>query len=71
VQPASYSATAAGPRRLVVLAMGLLVAGLTALGVVLLSAWLNPLITTAEQLAQVLDIPVAGFIPRGDLAVAA
>jgi uncharacterized protein involved in exopolysaccharide biosynthesis len=70
VQPASYMATSAGPRRLYVLALGLVVAGLSGLATVLVLAWFNPLIETAEQLTAVLNLPVTGIVPRSALAAA-
>jgi uncharacterized protein involved in exopolysaccharide biosynthesis len=71
VQPASFSTTPAGPRRLYVLAFGLFTAGLTAVGVMVLSAWFNPIVATAEQLAGLLDVPLTGVVPRGEMATAA
>src|SRR4051812_31626518 len=60
VQPASYVATAAGPRRSLVLAMGLFVAALSGLGSALIAAWLNPLIATPQQLLAAIDLPLTG-----------
>jgi polysaccharide biosynthesis protein PslE len=71
VQPASFVATPGGPRRLVVLAFGFFVAGLTTAAFVVASAWFNPLIATAEQLAGVFDLPVAGVLSQRDLLAAA
>ena len=62
VQPASIAAQASGPRRMLVLALGMLLAGGSAIGAIALAAWLNPLITTAEQLARLLDLPLAGSV---------
>jgi uncharacterized protein involved in exopolysaccharide biosynthesis len=70
VQPASYIATATGPRRAVVLALGLVIAALSGVGTALIAAWLNPLITTAEQLASILNVPLTGSIPA-EVATAA
>jgi uncharacterized protein involved in exopolysaccharide biosynthesis len=70
VQPASYIGTSAGPRRLHVLALGLIVAGLSGLATILVLAWFNPLIETAEQLTAVLNLPVTGIVPRNALAAA-
>lgn len=70
VQPASYVATPGGPRRMYVLALGLALAGMTALGAVLLSGWFNPLISTAEQLASVIDLPLTGVLRRRELLAA-
>ena len=70
VQPASYVTTAAGPRRTYVLALGLFVAAFSGIGVVLLAAWLNPLIATGEQLAAVLNLPLVGIVPRTALHAA-
>jgi uncharacterized protein involved in exopolysaccharide biosynthesis len=71
VQPASYVATPAGPRRSLVLALGLFVAALSGLGSVLVAAWLNPLITTQQQLIAAIDLPLTGVVPRDGLAMAA
>lgn len=71
VQPASYVATAAGPRRSMVFALGLFVAGLSGVATALASAWLNPVVTSGEQLAAALDLPLAAFIPRSGFAAAA
>jgi uncharacterized protein involved in exopolysaccharide biosynthesis len=71
VQPASYVATPAGPRRSLVFALGLVVAGLSGLAAVAIAACLNPVLTTVEQLAAALDVPLAGFFPRSPLSAAA
>jgi uncharacterized protein involved in exopolysaccharide biosynthesis len=63
VQPASYVATASGPRRSLVLAAGIVLAGLSGLGTALIVAWFSPLITTAEQIAGLLDLPLTGIVP--------
>jgi uncharacterized protein involved in exopolysaccharide biosynthesis len=63
VQPASYVARAGGPRRLVVLGSGLMLAGLSAVGVALLAAWMNPVLARAEDLARLVDLPLAGVLP--------
>ncbi len=62
VQPASFVAQPSGPRRLLVLALGMMLAGGSAVGAILLAMWLNPVITTPEQLARLLDLPLAGAI---------
>jgi hypothetical protein len=51
-----------------VLALGLVLAGLAGLGAALVAAWLNPPLTTAEQLRLVLDLPLAGVLPPAALA---
>jgi uncharacterized protein involved in exopolysaccharide biosynthesis len=71
VQPASYVATASGPRRSVVLLMGLFAAALSGAAAVLVAAWFNPLLMTSEQLVLFLDLPLTGSIPPSMLAVAA
>jgi uncharacterized protein involved in exopolysaccharide biosynthesis len=71
VQPASYVAAASGPRRVLVLALGLFLAACSGLATVLVAAWLNPLVQTAEQLAVLLEMPVVGTLPRSLLATAA
>jgi len=71
VQPASYVAMASGPRRSLVLALGLVVAVLSGLGTSLALAWLNPLLDTGEQIVALLGVPLAGAIPRNTLAAAA
>jgi uncharacterized protein involved in exopolysaccharide biosynthesis len=71
VQPASYVATASGPRRSLVLALGVVVAVLSGLGTSLALAWLNPLLETGEQIIALLGVPLVGAIPRNTLAVAA
>jgi uncharacterized protein involved in exopolysaccharide biosynthesis len=72
VQPASYIATATGPRRMHVLAIGMVLALLSGLGAALFATWLNPIITTAEQLTALLDLPLAGVVhsssPRTSIA---
>ncbi len=70
VQPASYMTTSAGPRRAYVLALGLVVAGLSGLGVIFLLAWFNPLIESASQLTALLNLPITGIVPRSSLAAA-
>ena len=64
-------ATAGGPRRSLVLALGLFVAVLSGVGTVFAAAWFNPLLETGEQVAVALGVPLAGVIPRSTLAVAA
>jgi len=54
-----------------VLALGLFVAGLSGLATVLIAAWLNPLLTTGEQLAAALDVPLTALIPRSPFGAAA
>lgn len=71
VQPASYVATAGGPRRSMVLALGLFVAGLSGVGTVFVAAWFNPLLETGEQVAVALGLPLTGVIPHSTLAAAA
>ena len=71
VQPASYIATATGPRRSLVLALGLAVAIGSGLGVALLAAWLNPVLITAEQVAALLDLPLTGFVPAATVQLPA
>ncbi len=71
VQPASYVATASGPRRSLVLALGLFLAVLSGIGTSLVAAWLNPVLETSEQIVAVLGLPIAGAIPRATLAAAA
>jgi uncharacterized protein involved in exopolysaccharide biosynthesis len=70
VQPASFVASAGGPRRSMVLAFGLFVSGLSGVGTALLAAWFNPLIVTGEQLAVVLGVPLVGVFPRSEFVAA-
>jgi uncharacterized protein involved in exopolysaccharide biosynthesis len=67
VQPASFAATASGPRRSMVLALGLVMAAMSGAGAIAVAAWLNPLIRTADHLAAALDVPMLGSL-RGALA---
>jgi uncharacterized protein involved in exopolysaccharide biosynthesis len=71
VQPASYVATAAGPRRSLVMALGFFVAVLCGIATTLAAAWLNPILETSEQLVAILGVPLVGAIPRNTLAMAA
>jgi len=71
VQPATYVATPSGPRRAVVLALGVFVAALCSLATTIALAWLNPLVTTVEQLAKVFDLPLTAVLPRGAVRVGA
>jgi polysaccharide biosynthesis protein PslE len=71
VQPASYVAQPGGPRRSLVLALGLFLAASSAMATMLIAAWLNPLITTVEQLAALIDVPLSGVVPRQALEMAA
>jgi uncharacterized protein involved in exopolysaccharide biosynthesis len=70
VQPASYVATASGPGRTVVLAMGLFVALGAGMFAVTAATWMNPLIRTADELVEALQLPVVGVVPRRVLAAA-
>jgi len=63
VQPASFNAKGSGPRRALVLAVGLILAATSGIGVALAASWLNPLLTTATQLNLLWDLPLAGVIP--------
>ncbi|MDX1944670.1 MAG: hypothetical protein SFU86_04620 [Pirellulaceae bacterium] len=63
VQPASYAAKPSGPRRLYVLAAGLLLALMTAAGLPLAGTWLNPTLESAAELAQLLELPLVGNLP--------
>jgi uncharacterized protein involved in exopolysaccharide biosynthesis len=69
VQPASFAATASGPRRVMVLALGLVMAAMSGAAAIAVAAWLNPLIQTAEQLAATLDVPLLGSL-RNSLSAA-
>ena len=71
VQPASYATQPSGPRRALVLAAGVLLAGASGIATILLAAWLKPVVTTAEQLALLLDLPVLGGPNRQTLPAAA
>jgi len=71
VQPASYVAQPAGPRRSLVLALGFFLSATSSVATMLIFAWLNPLITTVGQLTALLDVPLSGFVPREGLEVAA
>jgi uncharacterized protein involved in exopolysaccharide biosynthesis len=64
VQPASYVSKATGPRRLYVLAMGMMLAGLSGLGAALIAAWLNPVAVTTDDVRQLFDLPLVGVVPR-------
>src|SRR5262245_29780660 len=71
VQPATYVTTPSGPLRLHVLALGLTAAALGGLVTTLAAAWFNPLLITGDQLARALDLPLAGIVPRVQVAPAA
>jgi uncharacterized protein involved in exopolysaccharide biosynthesis len=70
VQPASFVSAAAGPRRIFVLAAGLVAALGAGVLAIIVSAWLNPVIYTAEQLEEALDVPLVGQL-RGSAWAAA
>ena len=70
VQPASYVGASSGPRRSLVLATGLFVALGTAIFVIAAASWFNPRLCSAEQLVEVLRLPVVGVVPRRILAAA-
>ena len=65
VQPASYVAKSTGPRRLYVLALGLVFALVSSLGAALLVAYLNPIFASMADLGKLLDLPLVGTLPRG------
>jgi uncharacterized protein involved in exopolysaccharide biosynthesis len=71
VQPATYVTTPSGPRRLHVLALGLLSSALSGLMSMLAAAWLNPLLVSGEQLSAALNLPLTGSVPHAPLAAAA
>jgi uncharacterized protein involved in exopolysaccharide biosynthesis len=64
VQPASYVAKSTGPRRMYVLALGLMFALISGLGAAMIAAWLNPAFLTLSDLTKVLDLPLVGTLPR-------
>jgi uncharacterized protein involved in exopolysaccharide biosynthesis len=70
VQPASFPAFPNSPRRMAVLAVGLVGSALAALVAMLGAAWLWPLIETGQQLAATLQLPLAGLIPQPALSIA-
>ncbi|HEY2415817.1 MAG TPA: hypothetical protein VGI40_26490 [Pirellulaceae bacterium] len=70
VQPASYVATASGPGRTVVLALGLFVALGSGLFAIAAATWMNPLIRSADELVEALQLPVIGIVPRRVMASA-
>jgi uncharacterized protein involved in exopolysaccharide biosynthesis len=63
VQPASYPAKASGPRRLYVLALGLVLAAVSGLGAALLAAYFQPVIASRLDLERLLDLPLVGVVP--------
>jgi uncharacterized protein involved in exopolysaccharide biosynthesis len=67
VQPASYVAKSTGPRRLYVLAAGLMFALLSGLAAALIANYLNPIYVTARELSELLDLPLIGTLPRETL----
>jgi uncharacterized protein involved in exopolysaccharide biosynthesis len=70
VQPASYVATASGPGRTVVLALGLFVALGAGIFALAAATWMNPLICSTEELVEALQLPVIGIVPRRAMAAA-
>jgi uncharacterized protein involved in exopolysaccharide biosynthesis len=68
VQPASYVAKPVGPRRLYVLGMGLVLATIGGFGSALAAAYLRPVLLTAADLSQLLDLPLTGRFSRAELA---
>lgn len=70
VQPASFVAAAAGPRKVYVLAAGMFVAMGAGVLAIIVCAWLNPVIYTADQLAHTLDVPLVGSLRRAAWAAA-
>jgi uncharacterized protein involved in exopolysaccharide biosynthesis len=63
VQPASFATKPSGPRRLYVLAFGMLLATASALTVPLAGNWLNPALVSGPEVARLLDLPLVGLIP--------
>jgi hypothetical protein len=53
-----------------VLALGLVIAALSGVGTALIASWLNPLITTAEQLSSLLNLPLTGALPAVEATAA-
>lgn len=64
VQPASYVAKSTGPRRMYVLALGLMFAAASSLGAALVVAYLNPVFASLNDLGSLLDLPLVGRLPR-------
>lgn len=64
VQPASYVAKSTGPRRMYVLALGLMFAVVSSIGAALIAAYLNPVFVSMNDLGRLLDLPLVGTLPR-------
>lgn len=62
VQPASFPTKPTGPRRMVVLALGFLMAAVSGLGSALVAAYFQPTLTTAAQIEQLLELPLVGVL---------
>jgi uncharacterized protein involved in exopolysaccharide biosynthesis len=70
VQPASYVATASGPGRTVVLGLGVFVALGAGIFAVAAATWMNPVIRSADELFEALQLPIVGVVPRRVMAAA-
>lgn len=64
VQPASYVAKSTGPRRMYVLALGLMLAVVSSIGAALIATYLNPVFVCMNDLGRLLDLPLVGTLPR-------
>ena len=62
-QPASYIAKPLGPRKAYVLALGMMVGLLGAVGIAIAAAWFDPLLKTPGDIADHLELPLLGEIP--------
>ncbi|MEX2175331.1 MAG: hypothetical protein WD872_13295 [Pirellulaceae bacterium] len=68
VQPASYLNKPTGPRKLYILALGMLLATASGLGTALIAAYFAPTIANGLDLERLLELPVVGMIPSRNYA---
>jgi uncharacterized protein involved in exopolysaccharide biosynthesis len=63
VQPASFPTRPSGPRRMAVIALGLVVSFASGLGSALVAAWFAPVLASAIDLERLWDVPLVAILP--------
>jgi uncharacterized protein involved in exopolysaccharide biosynthesis len=63
VQPASFPTRPTGPRRMYVLALGMLMAAASGLGSALVAAYFQPLLVGPHDIERLLELPLVGVLP--------
>jgi polysaccharide biosynthesis protein PslE len=63
VQPASYPTKPSGPRKMYVLALGMIMAAVSGFGAAMIAAYFQPLVISPLDIERLLDLPLVGVLP--------